>query len=53
MNENTTKVIKLSNGEDIVCTCTESHNTNENSDKLHITAHLKWKFVIKLLKEVL
>ena len=35
MNENTTKVIKLSNGEDIVCTCIP-HNTDENSNKLHI-----------------
>ena len=50
MNENTTKVIKLSNGEDIVCTCTESHNTNENSDKLHITAPLKMEIRNKVTK---
>mgnify|MGYP002622714096 FL=1 len=50
MNETTTKVIKLSNGEDIVCTCTESHNTNENSDKLHITAPLKMEIRNKVTK---
>ena len=50
MNENTTKVIKLSNGEDIVCTCAESHNTNENSDKLHITAPLKMEIRNKVTK---
>ena len=43
MNETTTKVIKLSNGEDIVCTCMESHNTDKNSNKLLLYLRLKWK----------
>ena len=35
MNETTTKVIKLSNGEDIVCTCVPTR-TDEGSQTLHI-----------------
>jgi hypothetical protein len=40
MNNNTTKIIKLSNGEDIVCTCVESKNTKD-SKVLHISQPLR------------
>ena len=53
MNETTTKVIKLSNGEDIVCTCMESQNIDNNSDKLFIISPLKMEIEIKLQKKVL
>ena len=51
MNETTTKVIKLSNGEDIVCTCMESHNTDENSNKLFIISPLKMEIRNKVTKK--
>ena len=41
MNENTTKVIKLANGEDIVCTCMKSQNVDLDSRVLHISQPLK------------
>ena len=40
MNNNTTKIIKLSNGEDIVCTCIDSKNTKD-SKVLHISQPLR------------
>ena len=40
MNNNTTKIIKLSNGEDIVCTCIDSKNT-EDSQVSHISQPLR------------
>ena len=40
MNDNTTKIIKLSNGEDIVCTCMKSKNT-EASKVLYISQPLR------------
>ena len=52
MNETTTKVIKLSNGEDIVCTCIESHNTDKNSNKLFIISPLKMEIRNKVTKKV-
>ena len=51
MNETTTKVIKLSNGEDIVCTCIESHNTDKNSNKLFIISPLKMEIRNKVTKK--
>ena len=51
MNENTTKVIKLSNGEDIVCTCIESHNTDETSDKLFVMSPLKMEIRNKVTRK--
>ena len=40
MTDNTTRVIKLANGESIVCTCVPTR-TDEDSDKLHIIQPLK------------
>ena len=51
MNETTTKVIKLSNGEDIVCTCMESQNIDNNSDKLFIISPLKMEIRNKVTKK--
>jgi len=51
MNENTTKVIKLSNGEDIVCTCMQSHNTDKTSPILNIAQPLKMQIKNKVTKK--
>ena len=50
MNENTTKVIKLANGEDIVCTCMKSHNVDLESRVLHISQPLKMEIRNKITK---
>ena len=50
MNENTTKVIKLANGEDIVCTCIKSHNVDLDSRVLHISQPLKMEIRNKITK---
>ena len=50
MNEKTTKVIKLSNGEDIVCTCMESHNT-ENDKILNVSQPLKMQIRNRVTKK--
>ena len=49
MNNNT-KIIKLSNGEDIVCTCVESKNT-EDSQVLHISKPLRMDIRNKITKK--
>jgi hypothetical protein len=51
VTENTTKVIKLSNGEDIVCTCMKSHNTDEASPILYIAQPLKMQIKNKVTKK--
>ena len=50
MNENTTKVIKLANGEDIVCTCMKSQNVDLDSRVLHISQPLKMEIRNKITK---
>jgi len=40
MTENTTRVIKLANGESIVCTCIPTR-TDEGSQTLHVLHPLK------------
>ena len=47
----TTRVIKLANGESIVCTCIPSR-TDEGSDKLHIIHPLKMEMSLILRKQV-
>jgi len=51
MNENPTKVIKLSNGEDIVCTYMNSHNTDKASPILYIAQPLKMQIKNKVTKK--
>ena len=52
MTDNTTRVIKLSNGEDIVCTCIPtSHNTDETSQTLHIIHPLKMELKNRITKK--
>ena len=50
MNDNNTKIIKLSNGEDIVCTCIKSKNTKE-SQVLHISQPLRMQIRNKVTKK--
>ena len=48
--DNTTRVIKLSNGESIVCTCIHKR-TDEGSDKLHIIHPLKMELKNRVTKK--
>jgi hypothetical protein len=50
MTDNTTRVIKLSNGESIVCTCIHKR-TDEGSDKLHIIHPLKMELKNRVTKK--
>jgi hypothetical protein len=50
MNDNNTKIIKLSNGEDIVCTCIENKNT-EDSQVLHISQPLRMEIRNKITQK--
>tara|TARA_Y100001938_G_scaffold147020_1_gene227273 strand:- start:1786 stop:2310 length:525 start_codon:yes stop_codon:yes gene_type:complete len=51
MNENTTKIIKLANGEDIVCTCMESRNVNQKDNKLLVISPLKMEIRNKVTRK--
>ena len=48
--DNTTRVIKLSNGESIVCTCIPTR-TDEDSDKLHVIHPLKMELKNRVTKK--
>ena len=50
MTDNTTRVIKLSNGESIVCTCIPTR-TDEDSDKLHVIHPLKMELKNRVTKK--
>ena len=50
MTDNTTRVIKLANGESIVCTCIPTR-TDEGSDKLHIIQPLKMELKNRVTKK--
>ena len=50
MTDNTTRVIKLANGESIVCTCVPTR-TDEDSDKLHIIQPLKMELKNRITKK--
>ena len=50
MTDNTTRVIKLSNGESIVCTCVPTR-TDEDSDKLHVIHPLKMELKNRVTKK--
>ncbi len=52
MTDNTTRVIKLANGESIVCTCIPTR-TDEGSNKLHVIHPLKMELKIESLRKVL
>ena len=50
MEDNTTRILKLANGESIVCTCIPTR-TDEGSDKLHIIHPLKMELKNKITKK--
>ena len=50
MTDNTTRVIKLANGESIVCTCVPTR-TDEGSQTLHIIHPLKMELKNKITKK--
>ena len=50
MTDNTTRVIKLANGESIVCTCIPTR-TDEGSDKLHVIQPLKMELKNRITKK--
>ena len=50
MTDNTTRVIKLSNGESIVCTCVPTR-TDEGSQTLHIIHPLKMELKNRITKK--
>ena len=50
MTDNTTRVIKLANGESIVCTCIPTR-TDEASDKLHVIHPLKMELKNRVTKK--
>ena len=50
MTENTTRVIKLANGESIVCTCIPTR-TDEGSNKLHVVHPLKMELKNRITKK--
>ena len=50
MTENTTRVIKLANGESIVCTCIPTR-TDEGSQTLHIIHQLKMELKNRITKK--
>ena len=50
MTDNTTRVIKLANGESIVCTCIPTR-TDEGSDTLHIIQPLKMELKNRITKK--
>ena len=50
MTDNTTRVIKLANGESIVCTCIPTRTDNE-SNKLHILHPLKMELKNRVTKK--
>ena len=50
MTDNTTRVIKLANGESIVCTCIPTR-VDEASDKLHIIHPLKMELKNRITKK--
>ena len=50
MTDNTTRVIKLANGESIVCTCIPTR-TDEASDKLHVIQPLKMELKNRITKK--
>ena len=50
MTENTTRVIKLANGESIVCTCIPTR-TDEASTKLHVLHPLKMELKNRITKK--
>jgi len=50
MTDNTTRVIKLANGESIVCTCIPTR-TDEGSDKLHVIQPLKMELKNRVTKK--
>ena len=50
MTNNTTRVIKLANGESIVCTCIPTR-TDERSNKLHVVHPLKMELKNRITKK--
>jgi hypothetical protein len=50
MTDNTTRVIKLANGESIVCTCIPTR-TDEGSDKLHVIQPLNMELKNRVTKK--
>ena len=50
MTDNTTRVIKLANGESIVCTCIPTR-TDERSNKLHVVHPLKMELKNRVTKK--
>ena len=50
MTDNTTRVIKLANGESIVCTCIPTR-TDEGSTKLHVLHPLKMELKNRITKK--
>jgi len=50
IEDNTTRVIKLSNGESIVCTCIPTR-TDEDSNKLHVIHPLKMELKNRVTKK--
>ena len=50
MTDNTTRVIKLANGESIVCTCIPTRTDNE-SNKLHVIHPLKMELKNRVTKK--
>ena len=50
MTDNTTRVIKLSNGESIVCTCIPTR-TDEDSNTLHVVHPLKMELKNRITKK--
>tara|TARA_B100001057_G_scaffold63789_1_gene57358 strand:+ start:3110 stop:3622 length:513 start_codon:yes stop_codon:yes gene_type:complete len=50
MTDNTTRVIKLANGESIVCTCIPTR-TDEASTKLHVVHPLKMELKSRITKQ--
>ena len=50
MTDNTTRVIKLANGESIVCTCIPTRTDNE-SNKLHVIHPLKMELKNRITKK--
>ena len=50
MTDNTTRVIKLANGESIVCTCIPTR-TDERSNKLHVVHPLKMELKNRITKK--
>mgnify|MGYP006101450207 FL=1 len=50
MTDNTTRVIKLANGESIVCTCIPTR-TDEGSNKLHVVHPLKMELKNRITKK--